>query len=85
MFEYYQARMTVRKPCLLPVSDMDFWIVAAVTVLLVWAWSTFTTTAPGWVHLLLTAAVFLLIWRIVLRGTAIQAPASGEGSTTSRR
>lgn len=49
---------------------MDFWIIAAVTMLASWAWMTFTTTAPGWVHLLLTAAVFLLIWRIVVRGTA---------------
>lgn len=48
---------------------MDFFIVAAVTMLAGWAWITFTTTAPGWVHLLLTAGVFLLIWRIVLRGT----------------
>ncbi len=77
--------MTVRKPCLLPVSDMDFWIVAAVTMLLCWAWITFTTTAPGWVHLLLTAAVFLLIWRIVLRDTAVQEPGPDEGSTPPRR
>ncbi len=48
---------------------MDFLIVAGVTMLVAWAWMTFTTTAPGWVHLLLTVGVFLIIWRIVVRGT----------------
>ncbi len=68
--EYYKARTTLRKPCLLALHNMDFWIIAAVTMLVGWAWITFTTTAPGWVHLLLTAGVFVLIWRIVLRGTS---------------
>jgi len=27
------------------------------------------TEAPGWVHLLLTAGVFVIIWRLVVRGT----------------
>jgi hypothetical protein len=48
---------------------MDFWILAGVTMLVGWGWITFTTTAPGWLHLLLTAGVFLVIWRIVVRGT----------------
>lgn len=48
---------------------MDFWIIGAVVMLVGWAWVTFTTTAPGWVHLFLTLGVFLLIWRIVVRGT----------------
>ena len=48
---------------------MDFWILAGVTMLVGWAWVTFTTTAPGWLHLLLTAGVLLIIWRIVVRGT----------------
>ncbi len=53
---------------------MDVLTVAAVTMLVLWAWTTFTTTAAGWVHLLLTAGVFLLIWRIVVRGTAPKSP-----------
>lgn len=48
---------------------MDFWIIAGVTMLAGWAWATFTMTAPGWVHLFLTGGVFLIIWRIVVRGT----------------
>jgi hypothetical protein len=64
---------------------MDFWIIAAVTMLLGWAWITFTTTAPGWVHLLLTAGMFLLIWRIVVRGTPLQPQAPSDGSKPPRR
>ncbi len=48
---------------------MDLLTVAGVTMLAGWAWITFTTTAPGWVHLFLTLGVFLVIWRIVVRGT----------------
>ena len=48
---------------------MDLWIVFAVLMLAVWAFVTFTTTAPGWIHLLLTVGMFLLIYRIVIRGT----------------
>jgi Family of unknown function (DUF5670) len=48
---------------------MDFWIIAAVLMLAIWAFVTFTTTAPGWIHLLLTVGMFLLIYRIVVRGT----------------
>ena len=38
-------------------------------MLAVWAVGTFIVGAPGWIHLLLTLGVFLLIWRIVVRGT----------------
>jgi hypothetical protein len=48
---------------------MDLWIVAAVLLLAVWAAGTFAFPAPGWVHLLLTAGVYILIWRIVARST----------------
>ncbi|MFL5486840.1 MAG: hypothetical protein ACJ8AJ_00005 [Gemmatimonadaceae bacterium] len=48
---------------------MDLWIIVAVLVLAVWAFVTFTMTAPGWIHLLLTLGLFLLIYRIVVRGT----------------
>lgn len=48
---------------------MDLGIVAALALLVVWAVATFRFEAPGYVHLLLTAGVFLLIWRIVVRGS----------------
>ncbi|HEX2602520.1 MAG TPA: DUF5670 family protein [Gemmatimonadaceae bacterium] len=48
---------------------MDFGIIAAVLMLAIWAFVTFTTTAPGWIHILLTVGMFLLIYRIVIRGT----------------
>jgi uncharacterized membrane protein len=48
---------------------MDLWIIGAVLMLAIWAFVTFTTAAPGWIHLLLTVGLFLLIYRIVVRGT----------------
>ena len=48
---------------------MDIGIIAAVAMLVVWAFVTFTTTAPGWIHILLILGMFLLIYRIVVRGT----------------
>lgn len=48
---------------------MDLYIVAAIAMLVVWGVGTFAFGAPGWVHLLLTLGVFLLIWRVVVRGT----------------
>ena len=57
---------------------MDIWIAAAVVMLIVWGVATFALTAPGWVHMLLTAGVFVLIWRIVVRGTQVPgAPTPG--------
>ncbi len=55
----------------LKVNDfpMDLGIIAAIVMLAVWAFLTFTTTAPGWIHLLLTLGMFLLFYRIVVRGT----------------
>jgi hypothetical protein len=48
---------------------MDLGIVAALVMLVVWGVVTFTTTAPGWIHILLTMGMFLLMYRIVVRGT----------------
>jgi uncharacterized membrane protein len=48
---------------------MDLGIIAALVMLIAWAFVTFTTTAPGWIHILLTMGMFLLIYRIVVRGT----------------
>ena len=48
---------------------MDIWTIVGVAMLLVWGIATFMFDAPGWIHLLLTAGVFLIIYRIVVRGT----------------
>ncbi len=48
---------------------MDIGIIAAAVMLIGWAVVTFTTEAPGYVHLLLTIGFFLLIWRIVVRSS----------------
>ena len=58
---------------------MDLGIVAALVMLAIWAFATFTTTAPGWIHLLLSVGVFLLIYRIVIIGTA-RSMAKGKGA-----
>jgi uncharacterized membrane protein len=49
---------------------MDLGILTAIVMLGIWAFATFTTEAPGWIHLLLSVGVFLLIYRIVVRGTS---------------
>jgi len=51
---------------------MDLGILTAIVMLGIWAFATFTTEAPGWIHLLLTVGVFLLIYRIVVRGTPVK-------------
>ena len=48
---------------------MDLGILVALAMLVLWAVATFKFDAPGWMHLLLSAGLFLLIWRIVVRGT----------------
>ena len=45
----------------------------SLALLAVWAVVTFAYEAPGWVHLLLTGGVFLLIYSIVVRGTPASA------------
>ena len=45
-------------------------------MLAVWALATFAFSGPGWVHLLLTLGVFMVIWGIVARGT----PPVGPGA-----
>ncbi len=48
---------------------MDVTLLAGIVMLVVWGGLTVATEAPGWVHLLLTAGVFIVIWRMVVRGT----------------
>ena len=47
---------------------MDIGILAGVAMLIVWAIGTFVFEAPGWIHLLLSAGMFLVIYRIGGRG-----------------
>jgi hypothetical protein len=49
---------------------MDIGIIAAVAMLALWAAGTFVFDAPGWINLLLTGGLFLLIWRVTIRGSS---------------
>ena len=46
---------------------MDVPLLAAIVMLLLWAGGTLFLDSPGWINLLLSVGVFLLIWRIVVR------------------
>lgn len=48
---------------------MDPLLIAAVVMLVVWGGVTLFVGAPGWVNLMLTIGMFVLIWRIVVRRT----------------
>lgn len=62
---------------------MDLGIIAAIAMLVVWAVVTFTTSAPGWIHILLTMGMSLLIYRIVARGTRGVDRAKSDGQPQS--
>jgi uncharacterized membrane protein len=62
-------------------ATMDVGIFVAIVMLLIWAAGTFFADAPGWLHLLLTFGVFLLIWRIVVRGNT---PSEGRRAGARR-
>ncbi|HEX3158114.1 MAG TPA: hypothetical protein VHQ45_06330 [Gemmatimonadaceae bacterium] len=48
---------------------MDLGILGAIAMLIAWGVATLRFDAPGWSGALLTVGVFLLVWRIVVRGT----------------
>jgi hypothetical protein len=48
---------------------MDLGIIAGIVLLIIWAVSTFMYNGPGWVNLLLTLGLTIIIWRIVARAT----------------
>ncbi len=48
---------------------MDYSLLAGIVMLIAWGGITYLTEAPGWIHLMLTGGVFLVIWRIVVRDT----------------
>jgi hypothetical protein len=49
---------------------MDPVVIAAIAMLAVWGVDNVFFEAPGWVHLLLTVGLFLLLRRIVTRNAA---------------
>jgi hypothetical protein len=57
---------------------MDLGILAAVALLVLWAIGALVLQGPGWVHLLLTVGVSLLIYRIVVRGSSSPKDAAGK-------
>ena len=48
---------------------MDLGIIVALIVLVVWAVGALVIQGPGWIHLLLTIGVSLLIYSIVVRSS----------------
>lgn len=61
----------------------DIYLVSGILMLLIWGGLTIGTEAPGAVHLLLTAGVFVIVWRIVVRGTPAGPVQSGHATTAS--
>ncbi len=51
---------------------MDLGILGALAMLVIWAYVALVRNGPGWIHLLLTAGVSLLIYRIVVLGSSKQ-------------
>ena len=52
-----------------PVNFATVSLPLGLVMLVAWGVATFAYEAPGWVHLLLTLGVFLVIYGIVTRGT----------------
>ena len=49
---------------------MDVGLIAGIVMLVLWAAGTFFLEAPGWINLLLSVGVFVVIWRIAVRGAS---------------
>jgi len=47
---------------------MDLGILVGIALLIIWTIGALIYDAPGWIHLLLTVGVFLILYRIVVRG-----------------
>jgi hypothetical protein len=47
---------------------MDLGLLGGIALVIVWAVAFFAFEPPGWVHLLLSVGVFVIIARIVVRG-----------------
>ena len=46
---------------------MDLGILGGIALIIIWGFGVWFD-GPGWIHLLLTVGVFVIIWRIVVRG-----------------
>ena len=60
---------------------MDVGLIAGIVMLVLWAAGTFFLDAPGWINLLLSVGVFIVIWRIVTRDatkTSQRGPGNGK-------
>ena len=53
---------------------MDLGMLGAIALLVIWAVAALVFEGPGWVHLLLTVGVSLLIYRIVARSSTLDDP-----------
>ena len=49
---------------------MDLRMLGAIALLVIWAIAALVLEGPGWVHLLLTIGVSLLIYSVVVRGSS---------------
>jgi hypothetical protein len=47
---------------------MDLGLGIGVALIVIWTIVALGFNGPGWIHLLLTVGVFIVIWRIVVRG-----------------
>lgn len=47
---------------------MDLGMLIGIALIVIWAIGALAFEGPGWIHLLLTFGVFVVIWRIVVRG-----------------
>jgi hypothetical protein len=55
---------------------MDFGILAGIALIVAWGIAFFAFEPPGWVHLLLSVGVFVVIARVVVRGDPRKLPPS---------
>ena len=46
---------------------MDIGIIVGIALIIIWGIGALAFDGPGWIHLLLTVGVFLIIYRIVVR------------------
>jgi hypothetical protein len=60
---------------------MDLGLVAGVAMIIVWAIGALVLDAPGWIHLLLTLGVALIIYRVVVRDPTGRPPAESPNQT----
>ena len=63
---------------------MNWGVVGALALLLIWAIAALVMEGPGWVHLLLTVGVSLLIYSIVVRASRREPDAPDSRRTRSR-